>query len=102
MYALRHGYGDLMDKAEKKALEVSPTVAFDSFTPEVYIAWVSQKIVRMPFLNADGCFDPRHDITPNGSICSEVYSSTSANYRVMNTTTTSILTTGGYRRSSPN
>ncbi|KZP29131.1 hypothetical protein FIBSPDRAFT_851977 [Athelia psychrophila] len=39
MYALRHGYGDLMDKAEKKALEVSPTVAFDSFTPEVYIAW---------------------------------------------------------------
>ncbi|KAF7978049.1 hypothetical protein HWV62_1673 [Athelia sp. TMB] len=42
LYALRHGYGKLMDKAEKKALELSPTLAFDSFTPQVYIAWVSQ------------------------------------------------------------
>ena len=40
LYALRHGYEKLMDKAEKKALELSPTLAFDSFTPQIYIAWV--------------------------------------------------------------
>ena len=46
LYALRHGYGKLMDKAEKKALELSPTLAFDSFTPQVYIAWVSRRLIR--------------------------------------------------------
>ncbi|KZP29178.1 hypothetical protein FIBSPDRAFT_727934, partial [Athelia psychrophila] len=45
MYALTHGYSDLTDKAEKRALEMSPTLAFESFTPQVYIAWVSQKVV---------------------------------------------------------
>ncbi|KAF7968825.1 hypothetical protein HWV62_29226 [Athelia sp. TMB] len=39
LYAMRHGYADIMDKAERKALEVSPTLAFDCFTPQVYIAW---------------------------------------------------------------
>ncbi|KZP05904.1 hypothetical protein FIBSPDRAFT_832205 [Athelia psychrophila] len=39
MYAMRHGYADLMDKSELKTLEVSPTTAFESFKPEVYIAW---------------------------------------------------------------
>ncbi|KZP03990.1 hypothetical protein FIBSPDRAFT_381448 [Athelia psychrophila] len=39
MYAMKHGYADLMDKSELKALEVSPTTAFESFKPEVYIAW---------------------------------------------------------------
>ncbi|KZP33561.1 hypothetical protein FIBSPDRAFT_310403 [Athelia psychrophila] len=39
MYAMRHGYPELMDKSERKALEVSPTIAFESFTPQVYIAW---------------------------------------------------------------
>lgn len=43
MYAMKHGYVDLMDKSETKALEVSPTMAFESFTPQVYIAWVCQK-----------------------------------------------------------
>lgn len=40
---MRHGYADIMDKAERKALEVSPTLAFECFTPQVYIAWVSNK-----------------------------------------------------------
>lgn len=44
LYAMRHGYGKLMDKAERKVLEVSPTLAFECFTPEVYIAWVSYTI----------------------------------------------------------
>ncbi|KZP06300.1 hypothetical protein FIBSPDRAFT_805060 [Athelia psychrophila] len=39
MYAFRHGYEDLMDKSQRKALEVSPTLAFESFTPQAYIAW---------------------------------------------------------------
>ncbi|KZP16107.1 hypothetical protein FIBSPDRAFT_794853 [Athelia psychrophila] len=39
MYAMKHGYADLMDKSELLALEVSPTTAFDSFKPEAYIAW---------------------------------------------------------------
>ncbi|KZP16110.1 hypothetical protein FIBSPDRAFT_958289 [Athelia psychrophila] len=39
MYAMRHGYADLMDKSELKALEVSPTTAFEGFKPEIYIAW---------------------------------------------------------------
>jgi len=39
MYAMRHKYPELMDKSERKALEVSPTLAFESFTPPVYIAW---------------------------------------------------------------
>ncbi|KZP29130.1 hypothetical protein FIBSPDRAFT_992084 [Athelia psychrophila] len=45
MYGLKHGYGDIMDKAHDKALELSPNVAFQSLPPQVYIAWVSQKIV---------------------------------------------------------
>lgn len=44
MYALRHGYEDLMDKSERKALELSPTAAFDCLTPQIYIAWVSNSI----------------------------------------------------------
>ncbi|KZP14837.1 hypothetical protein FIBSPDRAFT_101663 [Athelia psychrophila] len=43
MYAMRHGYPDLMDKSERIALQVSPTMAFKSFTPQVYIAWVSKQ-----------------------------------------------------------
>ncbi|KZP16113.1 hypothetical protein FIBSPDRAFT_794858 [Athelia psychrophila] len=39
MYAMKHGYADLMDKSELLALEVSPTTAFESFKPEAYIAW---------------------------------------------------------------
>ncbi|KZP29175.1 hypothetical protein FIBSPDRAFT_852012 [Athelia psychrophila] len=39
MYAFRHGHGEIMDKAHNKALELSPTLAFESFTPQVYIAW---------------------------------------------------------------
>lgn len=44
LYAMRHGYGKLMDKAEIKSLEVSPTWALKSCTPQVYIAWVSQNV----------------------------------------------------------
>ncbi|KAF7978055.1 hypothetical protein HWV62_1685 [Athelia sp. TMB] len=47
LYALRHGYGPLMDKAEKTALEVSPTMAFESFTPQVYIAWIQIVLFRI-------------------------------------------------------
>ncbi|KAF7976526.1 hypothetical protein HWV62_6351 [Athelia sp. TMB] len=47
LYALRHGYGPLMDKAEKTALEVSPTMAFESFTPQVYIAWIRIVLFRI-------------------------------------------------------
>ncbi|KAF7978057.1 hypothetical protein HWV62_1689 [Athelia sp. TMB] len=39
LYGMRHGYVDIMDKAEKKALEVSPTLAFECFSPQVYTAW---------------------------------------------------------------
>ncbi|KZP07987.1 hypothetical protein FIBSPDRAFT_874926, partial [Athelia psychrophila] len=39
MYAMTHGYADLMDKSERVALEVSQTLAFESFPPQVYIAW---------------------------------------------------------------
>ncbi|KAF7978045.1 hypothetical protein HWV62_1665 [Athelia sp. TMB] len=41
LYAMRHGYEKLMDKAEKIALGVSQTLAFECFTPQVYNAWVS-------------------------------------------------------------
>ncbi|KZP14817.1 hypothetical protein FIBSPDRAFT_935589 [Athelia psychrophila] len=51
MYAMRHGYPELMDKSERLALEVSPTIAFQSFPPQVYIAG--------------------HGIMPNGSTCSQ-------------------------------
>ncbi|KAF7978064.1 hypothetical protein HWV62_1703 [Athelia sp. TMB] len=39
IYGMRHGYADIVDKAEKKALEVSPTLAFECLTPQIYIAW---------------------------------------------------------------
>lgn len=43
LYAMKHGYGELMDMAEKTALGLSPTMAFHSFSPQGYIAWVSEK-----------------------------------------------------------
>ncbi|KZP29122.1 hypothetical protein FIBSPDRAFT_885213 [Athelia psychrophila] len=39
MYAMTHGYADLMDKSERTALDVSQTVAFECFSLQVYIAW---------------------------------------------------------------
>ena len=50
LYAMRHGYDKLMDKAEKIALGVSQTLAFECFTPQVYNAWVSHRIA----VRADG------------------------------------------------
>ncbi|KZP02354.1 hypothetical protein FIBSPDRAFT_970100 [Athelia psychrophila] len=47
MYAMRHGYTDLMDRSERIALEVSQTVAFESFSPQVYIAWVNALLFSM-------------------------------------------------------
>ena len=44
LYAMRHGYSKLMDKVERTALEVSQTLAFECFTPQVYNAWVSHRI----------------------------------------------------------
>lgn len=41
MYALRHGYKDLMDDSERKALELSPTAAFECLPLDTYVAWVS-------------------------------------------------------------
>jgi hypothetical protein len=40
IYATKHGYSDLMDVAERRALELSPAEAFGCFSPAVYIAWV--------------------------------------------------------------
>ena len=69
IYAMRHGYGKLMDKAERKVLEVSLTMAFECFTPQVYIAWVSHKInrgssARTPLNDAVQCC--RRDIMNSG------------------------------------
>ena len=44
LYAMKHGYGKLMDKAEMTALGLSPTLAFERLPPQVYIAWVSLRI----------------------------------------------------------
>ncbi|KZP11904.1 hypothetical protein FIBSPDRAFT_755917, partial [Athelia psychrophila] len=40
MYAIRHEYPDLMDLAQRRALQFSPDQAFDCMSPAVYIAWV--------------------------------------------------------------
>lgn len=45
IYATRHGYADLMDVAQVRALELSPAAAFNSFPPAVYIAWVSNDLI---------------------------------------------------------
>jgi len=39
LYATKHGYPDLMDVCELRAIELSPTEAFGCFSPAVYIAW---------------------------------------------------------------
>ncbi|KZP11905.1 hypothetical protein FIBSPDRAFT_799729 [Athelia psychrophila] len=39
MYAIRHGYPDLVDLAQRRALQLSPAQAFDCMSPAVYIAW---------------------------------------------------------------
>ena len=41
LYAMRHGYAELMDKSQWLTLKVSQTLAFKSFAPPIYIAWVS-------------------------------------------------------------
>lgn len=41
MYAMKHGYADLMDKSQDAALELSPTAAFESLNLQVYVAWAS-------------------------------------------------------------
>jgi hypothetical protein len=40
IYATKHGYPDLMDLSEKRAMQLSPAEAFGFFSPAVYIAWV--------------------------------------------------------------
>ncbi|KAF7978043.1 hypothetical protein HWV62_1661 [Athelia sp. TMB] len=71
-------YMTLMDKAERTALGVSPTLAFESFTPQVYIAWVSGRIEpRSPkttLIIAFKCY--RHVTMPSGWICLKVSANT--------------------------
>ncbi|KAF7968828.1 hypothetical protein HWV62_29232 [Athelia sp. TMB] len=47
IYAMRHGYVELMSKSERVALKVSQTLAFESFTPPIYIAWWMDLLVRL-------------------------------------------------------
>lgn len=40
LYALKHGYNDLMERSLRKALELPDEEAFKIFEPGVFIAWV--------------------------------------------------------------
>lgn len=42
LHATRHGYPELMDIAQARALEIPPVQAFELFSPAVYIAFVSR------------------------------------------------------------
>lgn len=47
-FAMKHGYSDLATLTEKKALELSPTVAFERLPLPAYIAWVSVRVSSCP------------------------------------------------------
>ncbi|KZP22451.1 hypothetical protein FIBSPDRAFT_859520 [Athelia psychrophila] len=71
MYVLRHCYTDLMDKSQTVALDVSPTLAFESFSPQVYIAWTRYYAQWMDLLASlhrslnDIPHDSFHSATPH-------------------------------------
>ncbi|KAF7965748.1 hypothetical protein HWV62_42006 [Athelia sp. TMB] len=66
MYALRHGYKDLMDNSERKALELSPTAAFECLPLHTYVAWELMDTFFRPdtMLNGWTCLQPSTVISP--------------------------------------
>lgn len=46
-YAAKHGYAELMDKAEEAATGMSLEDAYEGLTRDMYIAWVRSRIIYL-------------------------------------------------------